>query len=617
MSATPNPSADRAELDALRSAVLAARDELAGVARQLGEDDGGRLDAAARRLSDSVLRPLDGALAANPAADEDPAAGARSDGAPTVWELAVRATGLRAGAHGPPGLLEATAALQDLACEFDAADSPSGYSGGEPEGAEAKLAELRRLQAGLEHDIRPSPNGPYLVTNAQDMRDWLGCGMAARPQMALCRCGASGRKPFCDGSHAKVGFTDEKGPDRVPDRRDTYVGQQVTVLDNRGICQHSGFCTDRLAGVFHSGGEPFVTPSGGRMDEIVRAVRDCPSRALSYAVDGVEARAETDHHGTRAPSIEVSRDGPYRITGGIPLRDAEGEDVPRAEGASREHYALCRCGQSQNKPFCSGMHWYVGFRDPVPDPERTPTMFEWCGGLPALTRLTRLFYEKHVPEDPMLAPLFANMSADHPQRVAKWLGEVFGGPPLYSEEYGGYPRMLSQHAGKNLNEEWRARWVTLLLRSAREAGLPNDPEFRSAFQSYIEWGSRLAVENSQTGARPPQRMPMPRWDWNTAAGPPGSRVSALAPPAEEPEDPVKLPAAGEPVGFEEHVRPLFRRRDRQSMSFAFDLWSYGDVKEHGEAILERVKNGSMPCDGAWPKEKVEVFERWVGSGMPE
>ena len=57
------------------------------------------------------------------------------------------------------------------------------------------------------------------------------------------------------------------------------------VLDNRGLCQHSGLCTDRLASVFHLGREPFVSPSGGRMDEIIRAVRDCPSGALSYALD--------------------------------------------------------------------------------------------------------------------------------------------------------------------------------------------------------------------------------------------------------------------------------------------------------------------------------------------
>ncbi len=152
---------------------------------------------------------------------------------------------------------------------------------------------------------------------------------------------------------------------------------------------------------------------------IIRAVRDCPSGALSYAVDGVEARGQVDFAGERERSVEVSKDGPYRVTGGIPLVAGSGDDEPRNDGASREHYALCRCGQSQNKPFCSGMHWYVDFTDPVPDPERTPTIFEWAGGLPALTRMTRRFYEKYVPNDPMLAPIFANMSADHPQRVAK------------------------------------------------------------------------------------------------------------------------------------------------------------------------------------------------------
>jgi hypothetical protein len=118
------------------------------------------------------------------------------------------------------------------------------------------------------------------------------------------------------------------------------------------------------------------------------------------------------------------------------------------------------------------------------------------------------------------------------------------------------------------------------MAAARDAGLPNDPEFRSAFGSYIEWGSRLAVENSQAGAKPPAHMPMPRWDWHTAAEPPGPRVSALAPPGREDEPEPLWPAADETPRFERHIRPLFRRGDRQSMSFAFDLWSHDDVSQH-------------------------------------
>ena len=122
--------------------------------------------------------------------------------------------------------------------------------------------------------------------------------------------------------------------------------------------------------------------------------------------------------------IEISKDGPYRVSGGVALLDAEGRAVERNAGASTEHFTPCRCGHAQNKPFCTGMHRNIEFRDPVPPPNVTPTMFEWAGGLPALTRMARLFYEKFVPADDLLVPLFGgSMSADHPQRVAKWLGE--------------------------------------------------------------------------------------------------------------------------------------------------------------------------------------------------
>jgi hypothetical protein len=80
---------------------------------------------------------------------------------------------------------------------------------------------------------------------------------------------------------------------------------------------------------------------------------------------------------------------------------------------------------------------------------------------------------------------------------------------------------------------------------------------------------------------------------------------------------VTPPAADEPVSFARHIKPLFRSTDRQSMRFAFDLWSYDDVARHADAILARLQAGSMPCDGAWPTEKVEILQRWVTSGAPE
>lgn len=270
-----------------------------------------------------------------------------------LWQLAVAATKLRLYAGIPAEIQEAAAALQDLACQFAPLDGPRGVA--------AKVAELKVMESGLGCRIQASRNGPYLLTNVEHLENSRGERIAARPQMALCRCGGSAIKPFCDGTHARIGFTGKKAPDRVSDRRDSYVGVQVTILDNRGICAHSGFCTDHLASVFHLGQEPWIDPNGARMEEIITAVRNCPSGALSYAIDGSECRDEVDQ--PREPLIVVSKDGPYRITGGIPLENGQGTEEQRAQGASQEHYSLCRCGQSKNKPFCSGMHWYVNFHD--------------------------------------------------------------------------------------------------------------------------------------------------------------------------------------------------------------------------------------------------------------
>jgi hemoglobin len=144
-----------------------------------------------------------------------------------------------------------------------------------------------------------------------------------------------------------------------------------------------------------------------------------------------------------------------------------------------------------------------------------PSLYEWAGGADALERLTTAFY-REVLRDDLLEPLFRHMDAGHPAHVALWLGEVFGGPATYTEERGGYPHMVRQHLGKAITEPQRRRWVNLLMDAADEVGLPADPEFRAAFASYVEWGTRLAVTNSQPGAEPPLEAPVPLWGWGVA-----------------------------------------------------------------------------------------------------
>ena len=150
--------------------------------------------------------------------------------------------------------------------------------------------------------------------------------------------------------------------------------------------------------------------------------------------------------------------------------------------------------------------------------QKIPTLFEWVGGMPALERLTERFYVR-VKTDPTLEPIFAEMDARHPRFVAQFISEVFGGPQAYSEERGGHSHMVRRHLGRHLTDQQRKQWLALLLDTVDEMGLPSDPEFRSALVAYLEWGSRLAVINSQPGATADDAAPMPKWNWGVSGGP--------------------------------------------------------------------------------------------------
>jgi hemoglobin len=148
-----------------------------------------------------------------------------------------------------------------------------------------------------------------------------------------------------------------------------------------------------------------------------------------------------------------------------------------------------------------------------------PTLASWLGGTDRLDALTKRFYEK-VPTDPILAPVFAGMNPLHAQLVAAFVAEVFSGGTPYTDHGGSHAHMIGKHMGRRLTETQRKRWVGLMLETADEIGLPDDPEFRAALVGYFEWGTRLAVLNSQDGtAAPDPSMPMPKWGWGPPGGP--------------------------------------------------------------------------------------------------
>ena len=151
-------------------------------------------------------------------------------------------------------------------------------------------------------------------------------------------------------------------------------------------------------------------------------------------------------------------------------------------------------------------------------PNPVPTLYAWLGGIQALERLTTRFYER-VPSNPTLAPIFARMNPEHAKHVAAFLAEVLGGPAEYSAAHGGHPHMIRQHLNRHLTQEQRREWVALLLDTADELKMPDDPEFRSALVGYLDWGSRLAVLNSQAGAGVNPDAPMPKWGWGEVKGP--------------------------------------------------------------------------------------------------
>ena len=202
-----------------------------------------------------------------------------------------------------------------------------------------------------ESKIEERENGPIVVSGITSIKDSAG-DLEAKPVMALCRCGASKNKPFCDGSHKAIDFKSRGGKPAGRDRKITYTGTGVNVNYNPLLCSHAAECGRLAKNIFDPSQKPWVQPDNGTVAEVEAVVAACPSGALSIA------KGETEEHrmADRA-EIEIEKNGPYWVTGIAP-------PVPQlAEGGTDEKFVLCRCGLSGNKPFCDGSHRDAKWRD--------------------------------------------------------------------------------------------------------------------------------------------------------------------------------------------------------------------------------------------------------------
>lgn len=154
----------------------------------------------------------------------------------------------------------------------------------------------------------------------------------------------------------------------------------------------------------------------------------------------------------------------------------------------------------------------------TPEATNVPTLSAWLGGPQRLRQVVEAFYAA-AADDELLGPLFRRLGTEHVEHVTRFIDEVFGGAETYSAQHGGHAEMVRHHVGKRLSEAQRKRWIDLWLQSADACGVPADAEFRSALVSYLEWGSRLAVQNSQLENAPEVSSEMPKWGWGEVKGP--------------------------------------------------------------------------------------------------
>jgi len=143
-----------------------------------------------------------------------------------------------------------------------------------------------------------------------------------------------------------------------------------------------------------------------------------------------------------------------------------------------------------------------------------PSIYEFAGGDDAFLALAAAHHQRCLDDPELNHPFSHPGDPMHIEHLAYYWAEVFGGPPRYSQSHGGHSAMLAIHANQGAMDDLGRRFVACFVQAADDAGLPDEPEFRAALRSYMEWAVDDVLEYSPPAAKVPARLSMPRWSWN-------------------------------------------------------------------------------------------------------
>jgi hemoglobin len=145
------------------------------------------------------------------------------------------------------------------------------------------------------------------------------------------------------------------------------------------------------------------------------------------------------------------------------------------------------------------------------------SIYDAAGGASAFLALAAAHHARCLADPVLEHPFSHGVKGDHVERLAAYWAEVFGGPPRFTSEFGGQSAVLGIHAGHGMEPDLGERFVACFVAAADDAGLPPDPELRSALRSYMEWATRAMYAYNTRGAVVPPALPMPHWTWDGLA----------------------------------------------------------------------------------------------------